>query len=161
MISVVPTSTLDPLTVEDAIRFIAENLREADMDEVRATIGSRVDHVAAVLESWRLSSHAWLILDRTGLPVSVFGIVPHMVEGIGIAWMLGTDGMLPEAVNIARHTPEYLAQMQAAYPVLWANVDARNELSMRWLEWSGFTISDANPLYGPEERLFIEFIRTD
>ncbi len=160
MIQVIDTRTLSPDVVEDALLYIADNLREDDLAEARATFGRRTDIPAMLLESWQGSTHAWLILDRTGLPVSVFGVAPHLVEGVGLAWMVGTDGMLPEAIHIARHTPEYLAQMQDAYPALWANVDARNEVSMRWLEWAGFKILDANPFYGPEERLFIEFIRT-
>lgn len=160
MIRVIDTRTLPQETTEEALRLIAENLRSADLAEVRATLGSRVDPIEAVLESWQVSTHVWLILDRTGLPVSAFGVAPHPVAGVGIAWMIGTEGMLAEAFHIARQTPRYLADMLAAYPVLWANVDARNEMSMRWLEWSKFKILDANPLYGPEERLFIEFTRT-
>jgi hypothetical protein len=31
---------------------------------------------------------------------------------------------------------------------------------MKWLEWAGFRIADANPAFGPEERLFIKYVRT-
>lgn len=160
MIQVVDTRTLAVDTLLEAADYIADNLREADQAEVRATFGKATDFRAMLRESLAGSTVAWVILDRSGLPVSMFGAAPHLVDGVGIAWMVGTEGMLAEAIHIARHTPEYLAQMLAAYPTLWANVDARNEISMRWLEWAGFKILDANPLYGPEERLFIEFIRT-
>jgi hypothetical protein len=52
-------------------------------------------------------------------------------------------------MSVARQTRRYIAEMHKLFPTLWANVDARNELSMNWLTWAGFTIIDANPELWP------------
>jgi len=155
----IDTATLDHDTVREALEFIAQGLRPADRAEVQATIGSE-DPFWALFESWEGSTASWLILDDTGLPIGIFGVAPHVVPGLGIAWLLGTEGMEREAVSVARQTRGYVAELHRYFPVLWANVDARNELSMRWLEWAGFTITDADPAFGPEDRLFLHFTRT-
>lgn len=157
MARAINTATLPQSTVEDALRFIGENLRAADLKE----LGEAAEFPEEVLfESWELSTISWLILDRTGLPIGIMGAAPHMIPGLGIAWMMGTDGVEREALSIARQTRRYVEEMHEQYPVLWNYVDAENELSLRWLEWSGFHIVDADPNHGPEGRLFLEFTRT-
>jgi hypothetical protein len=152
------TATLDHDTVREALEYISENLRTADMDEIAAT--TTEDPFWALFESWEGSTAAWLIVDLTGLPIGIFGVAPHLVPGLGVAWLIGTDGIEEAALSVARQTRRYVDELQSLYPILWANVDARNELSMKWLEWSGFQLSDANPSYGPEGRLFLEYVRT-
>lgn len=160
MARAIDTSTLPQETVEEALSFIAEGLRPADLAEVQATLGAHVDVRQSILDSHAVSTRSWLILDRSGLPIGAFGVAPHMVSKLGIAWLLGTEGMEREALSVGRQSRKYIAEMAEDFPLLWANVDARNELSMKWLEWAGFRITDANPLFGPQERLFIEFTRT-
>lgn len=155
----VSTGTLPEDTVREALELISEGLRTADRDELRATIGDE-DPFWALFESWDASTMSWLILDRTGLPIGIFGVAPHMTPGVGIAWLMGSDGIEREAVAVARQTPHFVEEMGKLYPVLWANVDARNELSMRWLEWADFKPADVDLAYGPERRPFIQFIRT-
>jgi len=145
--------------VREALEHIAQGLRPADLAEIRATSGDE-DPFWVLFESWELSALSWLILDGTGLPIGIMGVAPSGHNGMGIAWMLGTEGVEREALSIARQTRRYLNEMHELFPALWANVDARNALSMKWLEWSGFQITDAHPAWGPEGRLFIEFTRT-
>ena len=152
------TATLDPDTVREALEYISENLRTADRDEIAAT--TTEDPFWALYESWEGSTAAWLIVDPSGLPMAVFGVAPHLVPGLGIAWLIGTDGVDKAALSVARQTRRYVEELQSLYPILWANVDARNELSMKWLEWSGFQFSDADPDFGPEGRLFLHYVRT-
>lgn len=159
MVRAVDTLTLDHDTIREAFEFIAENLRKEDLDEVRATIGDR-DPFWGIFESYEASTATWLILDDTGLPIGVFGVSSHMVPKVGVAWMLGTPGILKNAHSVARQTRQYVGEMQDLYPILWANVDGRNELSMRWLEWSGFKLMDADANFGPENRLFLQYTRT-
>ena len=45
------------------------------------------------------------------------------------------------------------------YPVLFNVVDARNKIHVRWLQWMGFTFIKKHSEYGPEGRLFYEFVR--
>jgi hypothetical protein len=160
MARAVNTMNLPEDTVREALEFISENLRPADLAEIQATLGADVDPFWALFESWDFSVLSWLILDSSGLPIGIMGVAPFVVPKIGVAWMLGTDGVEREALSIGRQTRRYVAEMHEIYPTLWANVDARNELSMRWLAWAGFSLTDANLSYGPQRRLFLEFIRT-
>lgn len=160
MARAVNTATLHPDTVREALEHIAQGLRTADRDELAATIGSPEDPFWPLFESYETSAVTWLILDRTNLPIGIFGVAAHWVPKLGIAWLMGTEGMEREALSVARQTRGYVAEMLKYFPALWANVDARNELSMKWLEWAGFTLTDADPAFGPEERLFLEYIRT-
>jgi hypothetical protein len=154
----IDTATLPHDTVREALEHIAANLRPADAAEVAATTTD--DPFWALFESWEGSVLSWLIVDETGLPIGIMGVAPHMVPKVGIAWLLGTLGIEQAAASVARQTNRYVSEMHSLFPVLWANVDARNELSMRWLAWSGFTITDADPAFGPEGRLFLHFVRT-
>lgn len=161
MARAVRVDTLDDDTIREALEHIAANLRPADLAEMQALQGPDMeDPFWTLVESWDNSTVAWLILDRTGLPIGIFGVAAHYVSGLGIAWLLGTEGIEREALSIARQTKHYVEEMLRYHPVLWANVDARNELSMKWLEWSGFRLSDANAQTGAEKRLFLQFVRT-
>ncbi len=160
MARAVDTATLPHPTIIESLRFIAEGLRPADQAELRASLGDAADPFHALVESYGLSTKSWLILDRTGLPIGIMGVAPHGVPNLGIAWMMGTPGVEDEALSIARQTGGYVEQMHDDFPFLLAVVDVRNELSMRWLEWSGFSITDARPRHGAEDRLFLEYTRT-
>jgi len=154
----VDTSALPYETVMGALEYIGENLRPPDLDEVRASGGG---HPVEVLkQSWAASARAWLILDRTGLPVAAFGVAPALAPDVGVVWMLGTDGVEMEWVAVARQTKAHLEQMHEDFGVLWNFIDARNELSLQWLLRSGFHLIDADAAHGPEKRLFFEFART-
>lgn len=110
--------------------------------------------------SLALSSHAYAVLDRTGEPVAMFGAAPHPLPGVGIVWMLGTDGIDREAHAIARKTRRYFTELTEAYPVaLWNFIDARNTKSMRWLRWGGFRMIGETAL-GPDGHPFHIFARS-
>lgn len=156
----IDTSTLPDDTIREAIEFLAAHLRDADRDEVRATVGEAEDVFWAIFESWEESTASWLIVDASGLPIGIFGVAPHAVDKVGIVWLLGTDGIAEAGLTVARQTKQFVAEMDKIYPVLSANVDARNALSVRWLTWAGFALIDADPAYGPERRLFYHFMRT-
>lgn len=125
-------------TVGAWARHLAENLREQDREEVAASSG--MDPKASVALSLLLSKRAYAILGRDGDPVAIFGAAPHPLPGVGVVWMLGTDGILTEAHSIARQTRRYMNELQQEFPVLWNYVDERNTVSMRWLKWAGYSL---------------------
>lgn len=159
MARAIDTFTLPEDTIREALEHIAQGLRPADLAELRASAGAAVDPFWVLFESWDVSTRSWLIVDASGLPIGIFGVAPHPVNGVGIAWLMGTEGIEKEARSVARQTRRYVAELNEPFPVLWANVDARNELSMRWLEWAGFGVADAVPFYGPENRLFLQYVK--
>lgn len=137
---------------------IAANMRQSDLDEVRAS--SALEPHEVLRESLGLSSHAYCVESDTLGPVALFGAAPHPLPGVGIVWMLGTDGVRTEAYSIARQTRRYFDELNEAYWMLWNYIDGRNDISMRWLKWGGFKLLEEHPNHGPEGRPFFTFART-
>jgi hypothetical protein len=149
---------VSPDTVGAWVDHIALHMRESDIDEVRAS--SDLGPHSALTQSVCLSSHAWMIeSDKLG-PIAMFGAAPHPLPGVGIVWMLGTEGIRKEGYSVARATRPYLDEMNAAYWMLWNFIDGRNAVSMRWLRWGGFKLLAEHPTHGPEGRPFFTFART-
>lgn len=158
MITVHDLRHVDADVAEAWLSEISENLRQSDIDEVTAMGG--VSPSEALKVSVALSTHAYVVMDKDGNPVAAFGAAPHPLPGVGIVWMLGTDGVRREAYSIAKQTRRYFEELQAAYFLLWNYIDARNTASMRWLKWGGFTLLKEHPNFGPEGRTFFTFART-
>ena len=156
MIEVHDLRHVEPDVAEVWLRQIAANLREQDIDEVKAT--SALSPTDALLASYQLSTHAYVIASGDE-PIAAFGAAPHGLAGVGIVWMLGTDGIKREAVGIARRTRKYFDELNDAYFLLWNWIDARNSTSMRWLKWGGFELLEEHPEHGPEKRPFHTFAR--
>lgn len=156
MIQVHDLRHVEPDVAQAWLLEIAENLRQGDRDEVQAS--SNLTPAEALLGSYSLSTHAYVILSTEGDPIAAFGAAPH-AAGIGIVWMLGTDGIEQEAFGIARRTRRYFDELNAAYFMLWNYIDARNATSMRWLRWGGFQLLEEHPEHGPERRPFYTFAR--
>lgn len=140
---------------------ISDNLRQSDVEEVRAS--SALPPREALASSVALSSHAYVVLsthpERRG-PIAAFGAAPHPLPGVGVVWMLGTGGIRRVGYSVAKQTRPYLDQLNAVYPILWNFIDARNAVSLRWLRWGGFKLLAPHPNHGPEGRLFYTFVRT-
>lgn len=154
MIQVHDLRHVDPDTVEAWADHISRHMRQEDLDEIEA-MGTGTD---ALHLSVALSSHGFAVLDREGVPCAMFGAAPHPLPGVGVVWMLGTDGIRQEATAIARRTRRYFDELNAAYPVLWNYIDARNTVSLRWLRWGGFELLKDVEFSG---HLFHIFARTN
>lgn len=149
---------VSPDTVEAWVDHIAANMRQSDLEEVAAscTLTPR----EALQHSVASSTHGYMIESSTLGPVAIFGAAPHVLEGVGSVWMLGTEGVVTEGLGIARATRPYLDELNRAYWMLWNFIDARNTVSMRWLRWGGFKLLAEHPTHGPEGRPFFTFART-
>lgn len=143
-----------PLQAGD-IAHIAEHLRAADRDELRAAKGEGVDFHDALGMSVLRSSHVWIAADAE--PVAVFGVAPvSILEGIGSPWFLSTPAAYKHPRALVVEGKRYLARMREVYPNLVNYVDERNEQSIRWLKRIGFTVHPAEP-YGVAGRPFHRF----
>jgi hypothetical protein len=58
-----------------------------------------------------------------------------------------------------RKSKEQLQQLFSNYSVLFNVVDARNTVHIRWIKHMGFTFVAEHAEWGPEKRLFYEFVR--
>lgn len=130
-----------PATLADAA---ALDLRAADREEVLALSGRDPREVLA--ESVDRSSMAWAGC-ADGKLVCLFGVVPASLAGVtGIPWLLGSDDVCAYSRAFLRRNRAYVRGMLAEYPILRNVVDARNEVSIRWLKWLGFEMETAQPM---------------
>jgi hypothetical protein len=136
-----PLVEIRPATVEDALALV---LRQADREEVEALTGR--DAREALVESDVRSAAAWAGL-ANGELVCRFGVVPVSLVGVtGIPWLLGSDAVTRYGRPFLRRNRAYLREMLREFPVLRNVVDARNTVSIRWLEWLGFTLGTPQPM---------------
>ena len=60
--------------------------------------------------------------------------------------MLGTDLVEKHSKAFLRRNKAYLSEMAQGFDTLENYVDARNEVSKKWLEWLGFEIGEPEPM---------------
>jgi len=147
------------IAVKTDIPFLADRLRKADREEVKASGG--LSPRAALQRGWAHSEIARTIrTDNSGKPVAIYGVVRIDQElPSGGVWLLGTDDLTSYGMPFARRCGEHIEMLQESYPVLFNYVDARNSLHIRWLKWSGFRFIRRHECFGHEKRPFYEFIR--
>lgn len=109
---------------------IADNLRELDRLECEYMGRNSRD---AVFDSIMMSDMDLLwTIEREGEPIGCFGC------GLGIPWLLGTDGMLRIKKQFLRECLPYLKRMKDRYGILHNWVWEKNAPSRIWLRWCGF-----------------------
>lgn len=158
MIQYVDLREVDGGTLLGYLGHLAENLRPSDLDEITATVD--LPPMQTLVDSVLASLRAWVVL-ADGEPVCIFGAAPTGHIDAGLVWMLGTPRMDERrvAVSICRQFRPHLAELHRLWPVLFNNIDARNQKSMDWLTWGGFRLIEALPGYGRQGELFFTFSR--
>lgn len=139
---------------DELIRFIALNMRQADVDEVWASH----HHLPyeALMTGWELS-HSSTIVTVNSEPCVMIGLVIHdILSGSGVPWLLGTEGALKYKRNFLTQVPAVIDEMLNVCPRLFNYVHAENRVSINWLRRIGFTIDDPEP-HGAAQELFHRF----
>lgn len=141
---------------ENHIPHVANNMREADLDELAAT-GTRDPHRALTM-GFEMSKPSCYTFVMDDLPVSMFGVAP--LEGHpawGSIWMLGTDDVTDKcSFHFLRWSKRFLPNLLEPYDMVCNIVDARNTVHIKWIQWLGFKF--LRPItFGPENRTFWEF----
>ena len=147
-----------PAVLQDAA-LVADGMRQEDIDEVQAQSGCSPR--GGLLYCYFMSKPCMTMVSRHGEPVTMWGVVPEG-ETAGRIWMLGRQAMLEDSSDkhyFLRESKIQLEKLHEQYPVLFNVVDARNEVHVRWIQWMGFTFIRKHPQWGPEGRLFYEFVR--
>jgi len=138
----------------ELIQFIADNMRQADVDEVMAA--SNATPLQAI-ESGVEISDSTSVAVINGDIVAIMGVVKNSaLTDNGVPWLLGTD-------YITKHYREFLGSSRAVLdamisvcPNLVNHVYVKNTVSIRWLKWLGFNIEEAEP-FGVNGELFHKF----
>lgn len=118
------------------IEDLAANLRYDDRRELEA---HGCDAETGILESLKVSTRAFVV-EQCGKPVLIFGVSTTSQDGeakTGGIWLLATTRIKGIARLFVRHSKEWMAEMAQGYDLLWNQVDARNKLHHRWLQWCG------------------------
>ena len=138
----------DSVIVRDATeldaREVAANLRSKDAQEVLAS-GFKTEGDA--VEYSFCASSLCLAVEREGVPVAVFGIVPgRNAQERSQVWFLGTDGLSKMKKTFVTLSHVIIETFLRHHPVLINWVDARYTETVRWLECCGATFEDPMPL---------------
>lgn len=143
---------------ESDILYIAQNMRAADLGELRASHGDECDVLALLRRSVGQSSLAVTTVDAcTGEPVAIFGAGPlSLLSDIGVPWMLGTERMFDFPRELLADGRRWVGAMLQDFSELANYVDVRNDLSVRWLKRLGFSFSEPVP-YGIKGMSFYRF----
>ena len=140
------------------LRYLADNMRANDVAEVMACSGCTPDQM--LLYCALHSVPCRTMVSRHGHVMGMWGVIPEASGGR--VWMLGTEGMVDDKRDrrtFLRKSKEQLQQLFSDYSVLFNVVDARNTVHIRWIKHMGFTFVAEHAEWGPEKRLFYEFVR--
>lgn len=134
---------------------IARDMRAEDVAEVKAASGLCPE--AALSFAHAVSTLAWTAM-CDDQPFIMFGVAPFIDESNhGSPWLLGTPLIERYPSFFLRNSRPYVSQMLDAYPTLTNYVDVRNRLSVRWLQWCGFQLTEFIPEFGAARIPFYEF----
>jgi hypothetical protein len=138
----------------EMIQFIADNMRQADVDEVNAA--SNATPLQAVTDGVKVSCMSSVAFINGDI-VAVLGVVKNStLTDNGIPWLLGTNNIVKHYREFLGASPGVLDAMIDVCPNLMNHVYVENKISIRWLKWLGFTLSEPEP-FGVNGALFHKF----
>lgn len=124
------------------VHDLAENLREGDLREVRAT---KLSPFEALLKSVQISiySRAALVQGRVAALWGIAGV--PLLSDIGSVWLMTSPQIEKVPFSLLRNARREVAKMRGFYPRLEGVVCADYPQALRFVEALGFQIQD-----GPE-----------
>lgn len=131
-------------------------LRAIDHHECMEINGKDADK--AIQIGLDTSLHSWVGLIK-GIPFCCFGVASaSLLSTSGVPWMLGTDEIARWGATylVLKNSKYYVDKMLKPFDNLENWVDIRNEISIRWLKWCGFSFDGPVP-YGIHRGLFQRF----
>jgi hypothetical protein len=142
------------IAVEADIDVVAQDMREADKDEVEASGG--FSPLEALLVSYRASEpcYAATLDDRA---VALFGVSPADAD-VGVIWMLGTNDITDHPVTFMRWSRTVVPMLIRPYKMVCNIVDKRNTAHVEWIRRTGFSFI-REIIHGPQNITFYEFAR--
>lgn len=143
------------------LEYLAANLRECDLREIRAANGPLVDPLFTLKGSVLASDEAFVGL-VDGVPFCVFGVYRNPRQPwMGIVWMLGTKDFSRRSVmrQISMLSSYYIEGWLQEYDVLMNFVAVENDVAVKWLRRVGFEIGDP-VVHGVDKSLFYPFCIT-
>ena len=128
------------------IMKLAENMREADKQEVEALTG--LDPLAALSLGLFHSDVCWAGYGDDGEIVGIWGITPVVPNAVGSVWLLSTDAIKGYGRELIRDGSKWLDEQNALYPVLTNVVTESNDVHIRLIKHLGFEFKEPIDNYG-------------
>lgn len=142
-------------TTQAHVEALGRAMRAADAAEC---VALGLVPAEAPLASWRASAWAATLLVG-GEVAAVGGLTPADAKGGPLGprwaqvWLLTTPAVEAAPMALCRAAKAALRASVGHADGVWQLVDARYEVSLRWLHWLGFRIGGARP-QGPAGALF-------
>lgn len=128
-------------TIDDA-RHVAHNLRQGDIDELKA-YKDKIRPEITVIEGF-LESKYCKAVTVDGVAVMIYGLTPSGIPHEGVVWMLSTDGINDISREFVRGCKREVALMKDQYPKKIFNyVHKDNTVAKTWLKWLGFNVNES------------------
>lgn len=125
---------------DDTMIDLARNMRERDVDEIKAASGR--DPLTSVRRS--VEASAWSrAFFYDGDLMCIAGLAIFQDGRLAAPWALSTAMLDKRPKAFVKHSRALVRDMLATHPHLYNFVDARNTKSIRWLRSVGFTIHPA------------------
>lgn len=136
------------------IDYVADNMRQADRDEVYASHGYQP--VDALIQSVKYSDFN-SVACIAGRPVAIFGLMRRgLLSNKGIPWLLGTNEMFRYKREVVTASRVIVDSMIDICPELENYVHTKNIRSVRLLKYLGFKLDEPTP-FGHQNELFNRF----
>jgi hypothetical protein len=143
-----------PSVMQD-VRVIANDMRSPDVDEIWASAHAR-PHEALVM-SFLGSRDTCFTGVADGEPVCMFGVrEPSQLGSVAVPWMLASNKLEFHSKEFLRRSRDMVRVLAAEFPHMENFVDQRNTISVRWLQWVGFSVYYPKP-YGKDKLPFHRF----
>lgn len=145
-----------PSVAED-VAFIADHMREGDVEEVHACGHNPHDALSLGL---KLSTPCYTLTDFEGTPFAMLGVSPSGQPDAGLIWMLGTAGIEDIKVTFLKYSKPVLLRLyeESGTELLYNYTYAENTVHHQWLKWLGFIFIRKVAL-PPHGKHFYEFAR--
>lgn len=142
-----------PTVIEDLLDLLP--LRRADNDELAA---QNRDPFDALHDSYMASKPHVFTIVVDGKPAGVFGVGQGPTMHHGVPWMLGNEKLLKIPRDLVVIGREWINYLNGIYPHLENWVDARNDVSIRWLKAMDF-VFDGQTYEVQDRFIFRRFTR--
>lgn len=114
---------------------IASAIRREDAEEIFAEGCASVQD--ALARSFENSTFR-LTVERRGVPLAMFGLVPDALGGSSArVWFLGAKDLSKIKKSFMRLSRMVIGNFLSRYPALWNRFDVRYTKTGRWLKWLG------------------------
>lgn len=132
---------------EKDVLYILENLREDDLEEVKAVHGANWKE-KVFTDIMKTEFDILLGCTKDGdVPVCMGGAwrIENNPEGIGVIWMLCTDEIKNHKICLLRELKKEFEKYDEKFWFLYNIIWHKNNFAKNWLRWMGFKFDNPHP----------------